>query len=108
MAVVVVVVVVCVCGVASVVWHAENPDSKRPSVYIQNVPVFASNTRTCFSTCAHVAGIHGDVLNAHMEAFWMDTRESSPVLLTKKSTRRVLTWSKKFTKETLGSYTFSV
>ena len=27
------------------------------------------NTRTCFSTCGHVAGIHGDVSNVHTEAF---------------------------------------
>ena len=37
-------------------------------VYIQNVPVYGGNTRTCVSTCARVAGIHGDVLNVHTEA----------------------------------------
>ena len=29
----------------------------------------AGNTRTCFSACARLAGIHGDVLNLHTEAF---------------------------------------
>ena len=38
-------------------------------VSIENVPVYAGNTRTSFSTCAGVAGIHGDVLNVHTEAF---------------------------------------
>ena len=69
-----VVLFVCVfvskCGVcvSRVVWHAEKPpcvDSTRLRVYIQNVPVYASNTRTRFSTCARVAGTHGDVLNLH-------------------------------------------
>ena len=51
-----------------VVWHAENPVcrlKKRFHVCIQNVPVYAGTTRTCFSTCARGAGIHGDVLNPH-------------------------------------------
>ena len=30
-------------------------------VYIQNVTVYAGTTRTCVSTCARGAGIHGDV-----------------------------------------------
>ena len=45
------------------------PASKRLRVLIQNVPVYPGNTRTCFSACARVAGIHGDVLNQHTEAF---------------------------------------
>ena len=52
-------VLCCVCGV---VWHAENL-----RVCIQNVTVYAGNTRTCFSTCARGARIHGDVLNLHTE-----------------------------------------
>ena len=44
-------------------------DSERPRVYVQNVPVCTGTTRTCFNTCAHGAGIHGDVLNVHTEAF---------------------------------------
>ena len=44
------------------------------SVYIQHVPVYAGTTRTCSNTCARGAGTHGDVLNVHTEAFWMDTR----------------------------------
>ena len=42
---------------------------KRLRVYIQNVPVYAGTTRTCFATCASVAGIHWDVLSVHTEAF---------------------------------------
>ena len=38
----------------------------RPHMYVQNVPVYAGTTRTCFNTCARCAGIHGDVLNVHM------------------------------------------
>ena len=44
-------------------------DSKRPRVYVQNVPMCTGTTRTCFNTCARGAGIHGDVLNVHTEAF---------------------------------------
>ena len=63
-------VCVCVvwCGVCRVVWHAENlrvQTQKRLRVYVQNVPVYVGNTRTCFSTCARGAGTHGDVLNGH-------------------------------------------
>ena len=35
--------------------------------------VYAGTTRTCFYTCARGAGSHGDVLNVHTEASWMDT-----------------------------------
>ena len=69
----VVVVVVCcvvcvvVCGVVFVVvWHAENP-----RVCIQHVPVCAFKMSPCVpATCphffrGHVAGTHGDILNAH-------------------------------------------
>ena len=38
-------------------------------VYVQNVPVHAGTTRTCVSTCARGAGIHGDVLNVHTGTF---------------------------------------
>ena len=34
-------------------------------VAIHNVPVCTGTTRTCVSTCARGAGIHGDVLNVH-------------------------------------------
>ena len=65
---------VCVwCGVVCrVVWHAENPVCRLKNalrVYIQNVPVYAGNTRTCFSACARGASTHGDVLNLRSEAF---------------------------------------
>ena len=43
--------------------------SKRPRVWIQNIPVCTGTTRTCFNTCARGASIHGDVLNVHTEAF---------------------------------------
>ena len=38
-------------------------------VLIENVSVCTGTTRTCFNTCARGAGIHGDVLNVHTEAF---------------------------------------
>ena len=38
----------------------------RPHMYVENVPVCTGTTRTCFNTCAHCAGIHGDVFNVHM------------------------------------------
>ena len=68
---------------------------KRFRVYIQNALVYAGTTRTCVSTCAR-AGTHGYVLNVHMKAFFESTHWwSSPVLLIKKNSRRVLTWSQK-------------
>ena len=36
--------------------------------------MYAGITRTCVSTCARVAGTHGNVLNVHTEAFWIYTR----------------------------------
>ena len=51
---------------------------ERLRVYVQNVPVYASTTRTCVETCARGAGTHGDVLNVHTAG-----RGSSSVLLTK-------------------------
>ena len=44
-------------------------DSERPRVYVRNVPVCTGTTSTSFNTCARGAGIHGDVLNVHTEAF---------------------------------------
>ena len=41
---------------------------------VQNVSVYAGTTRTCVSTWTRGASTHGDVLNAHTGAFWMDTR----------------------------------
>ena len=68
-------VVWCLCGVCCVVWTLKTPcvDSKRLHAYIRNAPVYAGNTRTCFSTCVRGAGIHGDVLNLHTEAFFEST-----------------------------------
>ena len=51
--------------------------SKHLRVYVQNVSVCPGTTRTCWNTCARDAGIHGDVLNVHTEAFWMDTRRDT-------------------------------
>ena len=70
-AVVVVVIVVCVCG-----GTLKTPcvDSKRPRVYIQNVPVYAGNTRTRGKACARVASTHGNVWNVHTVASWMNKR----------------------------------
>ena len=47
---------------------------KRARVYVENVPVCTSTTRTCVTTCGRGAGTHGDVLNLHMEVFGTDTR----------------------------------
>ena len=49
--------------------------SKRNRVYVQNVPVCPGTTRTCFNTCAHGAGTHGDVSNVHTEAFFESTHD---------------------------------
>ena len=94
---------VCVCVLCCVcaVWCGM---LKNLRVHIQNVSVYAGNTRTCFSTCARGAGIHGDLLNGHTEG----RAVSSPVLLTKIFPRRVITWPQRSTKETNGSYPFSV
>ena len=48
--------------------------STRPRVCVQNVYVCAGNMPTCFYTCGHVAGTHGNVLNAHTGTFSMHTR----------------------------------
>ena len=58
---------VVVCGVVRLGMRKNHPcvDSKRPRVYVQNVTVYAGNTRTCFSACGRGAGTHGDVLNLH-------------------------------------------
>ena len=37
---------------------------------IQNAPVHAGNTRTCFSAYGRVAGTHRDVVNVRTEACW--------------------------------------
>ena len=60
------------CGVAR--WKTPYVHTKRLREYVQNVPVCTGTTRTCVSTCARGAGTHGDVLNVHTEAFWVDTR----------------------------------
>ena len=39
--------------------------STRPRVCVQNVPVCTGSMPTCFFSCGHVAGTHGDILNAH-------------------------------------------
>ena len=48
--------------------------SKRPGVYVQNVSVYAGNTRTCVSTCARGGWHTRDVLNVHAEMRFVDTR----------------------------------
>ena len=73
---------VCLCVWCGVVWCGEvcavwcgtlkTPCRRLKNASVcrfKNVPVYAGNTRTCFSACARVAGIHGDVLNLHTEAF---------------------------------------
>ena len=96
-----VVCAVCCC----VVWHAEKPpcvDSKRLSCVHSKRHVNAGNTRTCFSTCARGAGTHGDVLNVHTGTLWTGHKGSSPILLTKKSPRRVITCFRGSPKVTTG------
>ena len=41
---------------------------KTPPCVHSKRPVYAGNTRTCFSTCARGAGTHGEVLNVHTES----------------------------------------
>ena len=101
------------CGVVCGAWCGtlKTPcvDTKRLHVYIRNVPMYAGNTHTCFSTCVRGAGIHGDVLNLHTEAFLnLHTGWSSPVLLTMNSPRRVLTRPQRFTKDPLDLVHFQV
>ena len=36
-------------------------------MYVQNIPVCTSTTRTCVTTCGRGAGTHGDVLNLHTD-----------------------------------------
>ena len=87
-------VFVCGCWLCTWWWWSvrcgtlKNPcvDSKRLRVYIQNVPVYAGNTRTCVSTCASGAGTRGRIERTHGDVSSGHTG-SSPVLLTKKSPR---------------------
>ena len=60
------------------IWVSRADDDPLPPVCgFKNVPVctfetcsfFTSTTRTCFNTCARGAGMHGDVLNVHTDAF---------------------------------------
>ena len=84
---------------------------KRHRVYIQNVSVYAGTTRTCVETCTRGAGTHGDVLNRDTEGVLnphTKGRGSSSVLLTKICPRMVITCPQRSTKETNGSYPFSV
>ena len=79
---------------------------KRHRVYVQNVPLYTSTTRTCVSTCARGAGTHGDVLNVHTVAFLnphTGVRGSSSVLLTKICPRTVITCFRGPPQESNGS-----
>ena len=107
-------VCVCVCVCCGTLKKRERNRvwiQKRLRVCIPNVPVCAGTTRTCVSTCARGAGTHGDVLNLHTEGvlyIHTGSRGSSLVLLTKICPRMVITWPQRSTKETRGSYPFSV
>ena len=94
------VVLCCVCrcgrGVCDTLKKVENPcvDSK-------DAPVCTFKTSSCmpaprahvFQPCARGAGTHGDVFEStHGGVFELTHGTSSPVLLTKNSSRRVLTW----------------
>ena len=67
-------VCVCVCVCGTVKKREKNSvwiQIKKNSVCtVKNVPVYADTTRTCVSTCARGAGVHGDVLNVHTEGFF--------------------------------------
>ena len=76
---------------------------KRLRVYIQNVPVCTGTTRTCVSTCARGAGIHGDVLDGHTEGR-KGVNVSSAYQNLPTNGYHVL---QRFTKETLRSFPFS-
>ena len=89
-------VVWCVCGVCGVccaAWHAEKPpcvdskrlcvDSKRPRVCWQHAHMLDNMCACCQHTRGRFESTYGGVLNLHTG--------SSPVLLTKKSPRTVLT-----------------
>ena len=109
MVVVLLVVVVCVC--VCVLRHAEKTwkncvwiQKKRLRVYIQNVPVCTGTTRTCVSTCARGAGTHGDVLNVH--------GHGAQRVIASSAYQNLPTYGyhglQRFTKETSGSFPFSV
>ena len=94
----VVAVCVCVCLVS------------RLRVYIQNVPEYAGTTRSCVETCARGAGTHRDVLNVHTGTFGIHTRVAGVIV--SNAYQNLPTYGyhvlQRFTKETFGSYTFSV
>ena len=101
-------VCVCLCVCVCVLRHAEKCGKtrvwiqKRLRAYIQNVPVSARTTRTCVSTCARGARTHGDVLNPH-GGQWVIVSSAYQNLPT--YGYDVL---QRFTKETFGSFPFSV
>ena len=64
--------VITLCGQILVSRTGDDTPALRVSIQnvpvtVQNVPVCTCITRTCVSTCARGAGIHGDVLNAHTD-----------------------------------------
>ena len=88
----------CVCGVCGTlknpVRRLQTPPcahSKRPRVCQQHGHMLDNLCACCQRTRRRFEWTHG---------------RSSPVLITKKSARRVLTWSQRFTKEILGCYHF--
>ena len=114
-------VVVCGCarwGAAVAVWCVHSkppvcPHSKRPRVYVHNVPVCSGTTRTCVSTCARGPGTHGDVLNVHTGTLRMNTQQEGggghrQFCLPKFAHVGLSCAPEKFTKEALGSYPFEV
>ena len=50
-----------------------------PCVRSKRPRLFRHHAHTCFNMCARGAGTNGDVLNAHMETCWVDTRSFSSV-----------------------------
>ena len=79
-------------------------DSKMPPcVHSKHLRVCGHHAYMCFQHVRVVRVHTGDVLDPPTRG-----RGSSSVLLTKKSSRGVLTWPQRSTKETNGSYPFSV
>ena len=98
------------CGVCRVVWHAENPVCRLETLSVCRfkVPVYAGNTRTCFSACGRGAGTHGDVLNRDTESVLsLHTAVIANSAYQETAHVRLSLGPTGSPKETLGSYPFS-
>ena len=92
----------CVCVRCGPVCRFKTPPfvhSKRPRECRQHAHMLFNMCVCCRYTRRRFECTHGGVLNGH-------TGSHHQFCLPRKSPRRVLTWSQRFTKETLGSYPF--